>query len=697
MKSAWFCGVLILVGGVAFVRGADPTYTRGATRVATIVATLRANGLPALDGVWHVIGPFDNTDGDGFDRAYPPEREIDFKKTYPGKRGAMVAWVPFEGFALAKLNNLARGRRNSDNSCCYLLHEFEAATAVELPVSFGSDDTLSVWFNGKRLIHENYTRPAAPDQDRTVLSIKPGKNRLLVKVCNGGGQWELYVCPALPTSWPVVVHKQLERDFPGGSNPSISTADTSAEARHYRIVTITEPSECVLEVGGLGFRPDGSLLACTRRGEIWRIVNPGADDPIKTKFELFASGLHEALGLHVVDDRTVYVVQRPELTKVVDRDGDGRADEFRAVCDAFGVSGDYHEFAFGPAVDAQGNFYLSLNVGFGGGHQSKSPWRGWCVKVNPNGTMTPYATGLRSPNGINISPDGDLFYCDNQGEWVATNKLHHVRPGEFYGHPAGLRWLKDSPFAGKFPEKPISGMLYDGQPGASGVGGMPNLTPPCVWFPYTKMGQSASEPRWDTTAGKFGPFAGQIFVGDQTKSMVMRVVLENVNGRYQGACIPFRSGFQCGINRLVFGPDGKLYAGQTNRGWGSVGGRSQGLQRLEYTGALPFEIHTVKLTRDGFDLAFTKPVDAMSAEAASAVSVASHTYNYWSTYGSPEVDVRAETVSAVKLGADARTLSFSVAKLRPGRVYSIHLTGVRSTDGQPVLHSDAYYTINDLR
>ena len=29
--------------------------------------------------------------------------------------------------------------------------------------------------------------------------------------------------------------------------------------------------------------------------------------------------------------------------------------------------------------------------------------------------------------------------------------------------------------------------------------------------------------------------------------MIMRVDLEKINGRYQGACFPFRSGFECGI------------------------------------------------------------------------------------------------------------------------------------------------------
>src|SRR5207237_10262553 len=117
------------------------------------------------------------------------------------------------------------------------------------------------------------------------------------------------------------------------------------------------------------------------------------DDPEKVQYKLFATGLHEALGLSVVG-KDVYVVQRPELTKLVDTDGDDVADDYTTVCDKWGVSGDYHEFAFGPARDRAGNFFITLNVGFGGGHQSKAPWRGWCGKVTAKGELVPAATGL---------------------------------------------------------------------------------------------------------------------------------------------------------------------------------------------------------------------------------------------------------------------------------------------------------------
>jgi hypothetical protein len=686
-------------------------YVNKGNRADTIRATLASFGLPNLESNWYYIGPFDNTEQGGFDFAYPPEKVIDLKATYPGKGGQNVSWKNYSGFKLGTVVDLAKlFPRDKVNAVVYLYHTFESPKAFKLRLSLGSDDTLSVFFNGKRLLHEQYVRPAAADQDFVDVSVKEGKNELLIKICQDGGGWEAYVNPAeLPAIVPEAIRQRLERDFPASASaPSAPSSNSSSEALFYKVSTIPLPPDCILEVGGLAFRPDGKLLACTRRGEVWLIHNPTSDSLADVKLTKFATGLHEALGLYVQDNNTVFAVQRPELTKLVSKSEELAASEYTTVCDKWGVSGDYHEFAFGPARDKEGNFFITLNVGFGGGHQAKAAWRGWCVKVSPDGKMEPWAYGLRSPNGINFAPDGELFYADNQGEWVATNKLHHLKKGQFYGHQAGLRWVKQSPFADK-PDKVESGMLYDGTvpsqkkwtslgeyiPWVAPKPVYPDVDPPCIWFPYGRMGQSVSEPVWDTTGGKFGPFAGQCFVGDQTKSMVMRVALEKVNGVYQGACFPFRSGLQCGVNRLAFAPDGSLMVGQTNRGWGSLGGKPFGLQRIAYDGREPFEIHHIAMTKDGFDLVFTKPIDPKSV-AAKPVSVSSFTYMYYSNYGCPEIDTRYESVGKPQLSKDGKTLSVAVGGRKKGRIYEMRLDGLTTADGEKVLHPEAYYTVNEL-
>src|SRR5262245_40135684 len=91
-----------------------PVYEKKATREATILATLKASGLPAFDGKWHYIGPFDNTNQVGFDAIYPPEREIDLKKAYKGKDNEDIIWKEFADFKVGGMNNLARFKRNQD-------------------------------------------------------------------------------------------------------------------------------------------------------------------------------------------------------------------------------------------------------------------------------------------------------------------------------------------------------------------------------------------------------------------------------------------------------------------------------------------------------------------------------------------------------------------------------------------------------
>ena len=118
--------------------------------------------------------------------------------------------------------------------------------------------------------------------------------QLLIKVGNGSGDGAVYVAPEFPRNWPAQVRKRLARDFPA---EKVAPAQVSAEAAHYRMVTLPVPKDVVLEVGGLAVRPDGKLLACTRRGEVWLIANPNSDDPDAITFKKFAGGLLKVLPL----------------------------------------------------------------------------------------------------------------------------------------------------------------------------------------------------------------------------------------------------------------------------------------------------------------------------------------------------------------------------------------------------------------
>ena len=287
------------------------------------------------------------------------------------------------------------------------------------------------------------------------------------------------------------------------------------------------------------------------------------------------------------------MVQRPELTKLIDKDGDGIADEFTTVCDKWGVSGDYHEFAFGPARDKDGQLLHHAERRL----RRRPPGEGPVARLVREGhartaRWSPSPTACVRPTASTSRPDGDLFYCDNQGEWVATNKMHHLKRGKFYGHQAGLRWVKDSPFAGKVPDKVASGMLYDGtqlaegRPAAHGPSRFTRTsTRRASGSPTAAWASRASEPVWDTTGGKFGPFAGQCFVGDQTNVDRHAGGAGEGERRLSGGVLPVPQ--RLAVRRQPARASPRTAAcivGQTNRGWGSLGGKPYGLQRLAYTG-----------------------------------------------------------------------------------------------------------------
>ncbi len=470
------------------------------------------------------------------------------------------------------------------------------------------------------------------------------------------------------------------------STVSLAADKAPVEDDYYKILRYDIPKGEVMEVGALEFMPDGRLAAGTRRGEIWMIQNALDPDPKKAKFSRYARGLHEVLGLAAKGD-WLYVTQRCDVSRIKDSNGDGKADVFEVVNDEWGISGDYHEYAFGSRFDKNGDLWVVLCLT--GSFTSNSKFRGWAVRITPDGKLIPTCSGIRSPGGIAANADGEMFYTDNQGPWNGTCALKHLVPGGFMGHPDSFKWYHLAKDLGPAPEKPHTNSRF-----MTEAKRIPKYVPPAILFPYGKMGQSASGIECDLSGGKFGPFAKQLFVADQTHSTVMRVALEKVNGHYQGACFPFRQGFGSGNVPIRFAPDGSLIVGGTNRGWGSRGPRPFALERLTWTGKTPFEIHEMHAKPDGFELTFTHPVDAKSAGDPKSYSMKTFTYIYRAEYGSPEVDPTTPTIDRVEVASDRKSVRLYVSKLQEGNIHELLAAGVRSNDGVPLLHKEAYYTLN---
>jgi len=314
-------------------------------------------------------------------------------------------------------------------------------------------------------------------------------------------------------------------------------------------------------------------------------------------------------------------------------------------------------------------------------------FNGWAIRVLPNGKSELFAYGLRSPASLGAGPDGRIWYADNQGDFVATSKLFPLEKGTFYGHPASL---VDLP--GMTPASPE--IRYSEW--------IDKRVQPVILFPHNRVANSPGNPAWVVTK-KFGPFAGQILVGDQTQSNLLRVSLQKVDDLEQGSIMPFFEGLESGVMRPVFLADGSLLLGQTGRGWQAKGGKVASLQHVRWDGkTVAPGILAMTATPTGFRVDFTQPlgsgIDASILE--SAVALESWTYRDASDYGSPELALRDERFTAV-VSADRTSLNLTLATLeqpqvhknQTARVYHVRLRSQTLFDAAAPATMDAYYTL----
>lgn len=486
----------------------------------------------------------------------------------------------------------------------------------------------------------------------------------------------------------------------------VSLSDCLAQQKFsdsYIIEEIIMPEGLDAETGGIAFFPDGRLVACFTRGEVMTY------NPQTKEWKMFAEGLHEPLGLLVENNTEIVVVQRPELTRIRDTDNDGIADTYDKISDAFGISGNYHEFNYGPVKDKNGNYYIALNTASSGGGfrpnprgelnlmgrdsttgkkqmYSVVPYRGWVLKITPDGKTIPFASGFRSPNGIGFDDKENLFVTDNQSDWVETSTFSHVQEGRFYGHPASLVWDENikgvNPF--QLPVEKLSQMR----------------TRPAVYFPHGIMANSPAEPLFVKQKTEFGPYGGQFLVGEMNHERIVRVMLEKVKGEFQGACVPFydKKGIRLGNNRLAFAPDGSLYVGQITHGW--LG--SKGLQRIVYTGKMPMEITEMKVKKNGFELTFTKPVDRKSIHKNSGIALRHYYYKYQkkpiheNIDKSNQTDIKDVEIKDIKISKDGKKIMLQLSELKEGYVYELKLTDLVSTDNTLLENNLICYTLNNV-
>ncbi len=476
---------------------------------------------------------------------------------------------------------------------------------------------------------------------------------------------------------------------PGTNRGALFTADTNSPSSvvrgdaAFRVEPLRVPPQISSPVTGMDFLPNGNLALCTALGEVFIVQQLGSTTNAPV-WRRFARGLMEPAGLRVLSGE-IFVTQKCELTRLRDTDGDGEADLFECVSQGWGFNGNHQQFAVGPVADKGSKLHVFLD---GRGSRWEVTFRAWDVRFSRAGKdFEGWASGFRSPGGCGTFA-GEVLVTDNAGPWVPAAKLVVVQESQFHGHPTT-------------------------QPGPQEQFKDPKeFAPPAVWLPARLAKRVAG---FATTPEGWGALGGQLLVGDGDGGLV-RVSLEKVNDQWQGAAWPFLNvaadvrrrtatsaanppphvgGY--GATCLAFSPDGQLYVG------GAGGDRKGlGLARVSLAGAVGFEVKSVKLLPDGFELSFTQPVEATSAAKAASYEVAQFNYRHQlepgaehDFDGSPNRSSLLK-VAGVNVAADGLSARLKVAGLRTGFVTSIRAAGVRSAATQPLRNDTCFYTLNQL-
>ncbi len=546
-----------------------------------------------------------------------------------------------------------------------------------------SDDGSRLILGGKEIIdHDGWHGPSPKDGE---VALRAGLHPIRIEFFQGGGgkfvslEWKSFDDDKFALVPPTqFFHTKAEQPAPGAEAPPM--AQTLRIPGHKYPVNAVHPSYTLSQarpdgfmpkVGGMDFLSDGRLVVSTwdAEGAVYIVDGVQSGDPDKMTARKIASGLAEPLGLKVVDD-TIYVLQKQELTRLIDHDGDEVADEYQTVSNDWEVSANFHEFTFGLAYK-EGFFYAALAIAILPGGASANPQipdRGKAIRISKQtGAVDFIARGLRTPNGVGLGVDNELFIADNQGDWLPSCKILHITEGDFFGSRA-----VDSATVAQLPVKR-----------------------PVVWLPQDEIGNSPSTP----LALNDGPYKGQMIHGEVTHGGVKRVFVEKVKGEYQGAVFRFIQGLEAGVNRMAWGPDGALYVGGigSTGNWQHTGTQWYGLQRLQYNENPAFEMLSVSARSNGMEITFTEPLEPGTGWLPGAYTVQQWWYKPTSSYGGPKMDLEDLTVKSATVSEDRRKVFLELDGMKAGHVIYIRLPYQWvSESGLELWSTEAWYTLNNI-
>ena len=156
-------------------------------------ASVHGTGFIATDA-WWTLGPFDNTNGIGYDTAYISEdvTQIDTATEYNGIDG-QVGWQPKSADKTLDGYGYIGFDEDVNWGVAYAFTTVISPDERQVQLRFDSDDQGKIWLNGREVHAHTHAHSATIDRYIIPVTLKPGANSILVKVCEEAGGWGFYM------------------------------------------------------------------------------------------------------------------------------------------------------------------------------------------------------------------------------------------------------------------------------------------------------------------------------------------------------------------------------------------------------------------------------------------------------------------------------------------------------------------------
>jgi hypothetical protein len=174
--------------------------TRAADRLNAIGLDVNIINHMGFVTRWYLLGAFDAPGRSGFDESFPPEKSVDLTASYTGQDGSKIEWKLFETPDRLGQLNLAQAIAPVKEAVGYAYAELNCPRDQNVQLRCGADDNLSVWVNGEKIFaRRQWLNGTRLDRFTAPASLSKGKNRVLVKICQG----PQHKNPAVPNNWSV--------------------------------------------------------------------------------------------------------------------------------------------------------------------------------------------------------------------------------------------------------------------------------------------------------------------------------------------------------------------------------------------------------------------------------------------------------------------------------------------------------------